>query len=154
MNKSYPKQNLDPEKKCRGSLKTIRNFMLHIDFIWKSCKKQSDQWMEGTGILQRHELSVFTAKLSFMDKSHIFNKSRYFEGSSNMLLSLSHSFFGDKLLHSLHHNIYCWKCEPLDTWHMLICFVSSGNCNWWKTLRRGSLKKQLPKTGKTAILTG
>lgn len=38
-NKSRPKQTLDPEKKCRGSLKTIKNFMLHIDFIWKACKK-------------------------------------------------------------------------------------------------------------------
>lgn len=62
--------------------------------------------MEGTGILQRHELSGFTAKLSSMDKFHIFNKSKYFEGSHNMLLSLSHPLFGDKLLHSLQHNIF------------------------------------------------
>lgn len=62
--------------------------------------------MEGTGILQRHELSVFTAKLSFIDKFHIFSKSRYFEGSPNMFLSLSHPLFEDKLLHSLQHNIF------------------------------------------------
>lgn len=47
--------------------------------------------MEGTGILQRHELSVFTAKLSVMDKFHIFYESKYFEDSSNMLLSFSFS---------------------------------------------------------------
>lgn len=65
--------------------------------------------MEGTGILQRHELSVFTAKLSPMDKFHIFNKSKYFEGSPNMLLSLSHPRFGDELLHVCNTTYLLWK---------------------------------------------
>lgn len=62
--------------------------------------------MEGTGILQRRELSVFTAELSFMDKFNIFSKCKYFKGSPNMFLSLSRPLFGDKLLHSLQHNIF------------------------------------------------